>query len=197
MGKRLGRKRLYQLEKVGIKDAKSAGTGMLLCTGEQSQVRTGAEMMTEIHIDLGSSTGPARSFGDFTNTNAKVIGISGAADAAARPGQIVLVDTNQHGVVSDLEFVCVETPQGGEPDIDVWIHSQVVAVSGGVAAAGTNVITAGADYVAGVSKTYSATASLGGQYITLRCGVNDPDDAAYTHGKFILRLYGYKPFADI
>jgi len=173
---------------------------MLLCTGDQTQQRNGAEMMTEIHIDLGSSTGPARSFGDHTNQNVLVIGISGAADASARAGHIVLVDTDQHGVVSDLEFVCVETPQGGEPDIDVWIHSQIVPVSGGVSSQGTNVIQAGADYVAGVSKTYSATASLGGQYITLRCNGDttlDPDAGAYTHGKFILRLYGYKPFADI
>jgi len=190
MGKRLGRKRLYTLDKLGEKSTKSVGAGNASIVGSQTQKRQGSELITEILIDLGSSAGAASCFGD--HATGLIIG-----NTVGEEGGIVTIAQATHGVVTDVEFICLETPLNGDADIDIAMNNAGTNLVSGSSAA-TTIIQAGGNLGIGVSKAYAATASLDTQVLTLRSGhASDPTDGAYGGGKFILRLYGHEVFDDL
>lgn len=92
------------------------------------------------------------------------------------------------GVIFRAEFACIETPAGGDNDLNVVLNaSGTIAYDG---AAGTTYVVNGGDQAAGqvvVNNTLAATAN---HYMYLTAGTGDTA-AAYTAGMFILKLYGH------
>jgi hypothetical protein len=188
--RRLSRKRLFEVEKLGQEFASSAGAAMSDQIGSQTQHRDGSQITSEITIDLGSSNGPAHSFeADLA------LGLSSSSGTHGS-STVVLLDTDTHGVVTDLELICVEVPTGGDPDIDLYIHT--AAVNASASAAGTKAINHGDYTFVGETDTYTfAAAASAKPYIYLATGNNNNADADYTAGKFILRIYGHKVHSDL
>ena len=119
MGKRLGRKRLYALNKMGQSFTGSAvGRGISGAVGTRVVHRNGYEVMTEIYVDLGTSKGQAPT---SMNTLGKIIAVSSSTDgepgSTAQPASLLQVKSAVHGKVQLVEMHCVEAPQGGGTDI--------------------------------------------------------------------------------
>ena len=190
--RRLGRKRLYAVEKLGQKQTKTAGIAMTGSLGNCTEMRNGSEIITEIEIDLAPAAGAAHSF-----SADKAIGVSssGGTHAAAT---IVEIDQSVHGAVTDMELICLEVPTAGDPDIDLYTHSSAV-LAGGNAGAGTKRIDHGDWSYVGQAKATTATglgaAATAEPFVYLATGATT--NADYTGGKYILRLYGTAVFDDL
>jgi hypothetical protein len=133
------------------------------------------DIITEFKIDL---TGLASK-----NTANDVIGL--AAGGNAYIGRNV-VATN--GIIYKMELVCLETPAGGDNDINV-----VAAASGTLAydgAGGTTYGVDGGDQVAGQVVVDEVQGLTADHYFYLTAGTGDTADT-YTAGMFIVRWYGH------
>jgi hypothetical protein len=189
--RRLGRKRLYSLEKRGQENPNRPGAGIEDAVVYSKVSRDGAQILTEIVVDLGTSKAAIQS----KDTDADVIGVS--AGGAAHLG---LLTVAANGIITDIEMICTEAPVTGELDIDlVRLNDATKAFDEG---AGSNkLIDTGADWVKGLTKTGTvddASASDDAQYLYLAVGTSSsPSAGTYSAGKYVIRLIGYAVEADI
>ena len=193
MGKRLGRKRLFSLNKLGQTSTQTAGTGISPAIGAQTQLREGSLITTDIQIDLGTSAGAVASVAT-TGTGASANAVIGVA---ALTSSLVTVAEAQ-GILASAELICVEQPATGEDNIGLFYADNVLSSSMTMAQATNPVelITAEVYAAAGDSAANTdISADIDGKYIYL---VSSGSTAGtYSGGKFILRLYGYTVFNDV
>ncbi len=185
--RRIGRKRLFALDKLGQKQTKTAGAAMVDSLGNQTGTRNASEILTEIEIDLNPAAGAAHSFA--TDTAIGVSSSSGTHGSAT----IVKVDVAVHGAVTDMELICLEVPTGGNADIDLYTNGAAVLASGSVA--GTKLINNGAWTYVGQSNSAALAAASDDLFVYIATGA--ATNADYTAGKYILRLYGHEIFSDL
>lgn len=148
------------------------GTGVAPSTSRST--RDGV-IITDIKLDLTGLASVA--------TANDVIGLS--AGGVAYIGQNV-VATN--GVIFKMELICLETPVGGDDDVNVVADASALLEyngAGGVAY-GVN----GGDAVAGQVVENLVQGLTANHYLYLTAGTGDTA-AAYTAGQFIVRLHGY------
>ncbi len=212
MGKRLGRKRLYALEKMGqsLGTASAPGRGISGSVGTRALHRNGYEVMTEIYIDLGTTNGAAPSVVGMNNT---IIGVSGSArgtldtgsaanggTASLNPAAIMQVKSAVHGKVQFVEMHCVEAPTASAGshanaclDIDLRYASYATGAISGTAAGG-EIIPGGGAWVEGESiEAFIDDNSLEDQYLYLTLGGNargTGEVVTYSAGKYLIRLFG-------
>jgi hypothetical protein len=200
MGRRLGARRLYSLNKQGRSVTGSLGGAANPGIGHRRITRDGDEIMTEIYVDLGSSKGAFYQPG----TAGKLIAHSGS-DAAVMAASssyahLTQITEGENGVITAAEMTCLEAPTGGDPDIDLVYASSLKAYSG---SAGTALVAAGGALVLGESLASAVAGlddnSLKDQYLYLAYGgaTDSHDDAAYTAGKLVIRLYGHAVPDDV
>ena len=152
------------------------GTG---ATPETSRRTENGTIITETKIDL---TGLAS-----IDTANDVIGLS--AGGVAYIGQNV-VATN--GVIYKAELICLETPVGGDDDVNV-----VAAASGTLeynGAGGTTYGVNGGDAAAGQVVANLVQGLTDTHYFYLTAGTGNTA-AAYSAGMFIFRTYGHAVLA--
>jgi len=203
MGRRIGRKYLYSLEKKGQSNTNTPAAGMKDAIGHTKVSRDGNQITTEITIDLGSSKYAGGGLIQCAIANA-VIG----SGSTAHLGQIT---TAVNGVITELELVCLETPAGAVTgsDIDVsygtgstGVYSSSAGMTSLLASAGEN-LTIGYNIVTDVDNNV-----LSDKYLYLTNGfatsvhphlpTTDLGNAtAFSAGKLVLRLYGYAVPDDI
>jgi hypothetical protein len=208
MGKRLGRRRLFALNKVGESMARTAGPGMVSLLGNQSRLRSGQEIITEITIDLAANGGganvAAHSFNQAstaTEGTAPAVAVLGVSSSSGTHlnANVITVDNSTvagtaGGVVTSGELVCVEAPTGGENGIGLWYGSALSGAGADLTNGGVQLIAV-ADQVVGKDGTFDVDVDLDDKNIYL---VSSGSTAAdYTAGKFVLRLYGFNIFADV
>jgi hypothetical protein len=158
----------------------TAGTGVTTGTGtvySASTYRIGSVIKTEIFIDLTGLNSSAA--GDIIGKN---------ATANSHFGQIT---TAVNGLVFRGQMSCIETPDGGEPDIDVYTATvatgtEDVAIS---TLTETAVLDTAADWVAGLSKATTVAPPPDGYLYLVGSGAGT--DATYTAGQFMLEFWGY------
>ena len=200
--RRIGRKRLYALNKAGEKLTSTAGVAMEGNIGSQTRLRDGEIIATDITIDLGSSNGAAHSF--------SVTGLAGATSTITAIGvssssgthgnaQIMQINKNASeadsiGVFTGGELMCVETPTGGNTVIGVYVGNAVTASSDNMTLNATQVIAPTA-MVIGKNKAIDPDTDLDNKYIYLVS--SGSTDADYTAGKFVITLEGYIAPDDI
>ena len=105
--KRLGKKRLYGVEKQGLDVFETINSSDLMrnCISKATQHRDGKKIITDILVDLGSSQqelisgGAAASAGD-------IIG-SGSAGA-----HVCQIQQSVFGIATSIEMICLEKPVG-------------------------------------------------------------------------------------
>lgn len=112
-----------------------------------------------------------------------VIGLS--AGGAAYIGRNV-VATN--GVIFKVELSCIETPAGGDNDVNVVANSSAALAYDG--AGGTTYLSNSGDLLAGQTIQNLLPALTEGDYYYLTAGTGDTA-AAYTAGMYVLTTYGH------
>jgi len=152
--------------------AGAIGTGVAPTTRHYS---IDGEIITDIKVDLTGLASVAKAD--------DVIGLS--TGGAAYIGRNV-VATN--GVIFKIELICVETPAGGDNDVNVVANESALLAYDG--AGGTTYGVNGGDAVAGQVVQNMVQGLTAGHYLYLTAGTGDKA-AAYTAGQFIIRLHGH------
>ena len=203
--RRLGRRRVFALNKEGQQLTKTAGPAFTDLIGASTKLREGSEIVSEITIDLGSSKGVAHSFsvvGAPSVATKTVVGVSssqGVGGGTHENAQIFQTDRNSvdgttQGVVSAVELVCVETPTGGGVHLGLFYGANASASGDDMRLGGVEVLAPAAQSL-GTYSTAEIDADIDNQYWYLvHSGATGAD---YTAGKFVLRLYGYNVFDDV
>ena len=109
------------------------------------------------------------------------------------PAHIGQINYSQTGIIYNTVIECIETPVGGEVDIDVY-QSTVDSGTGGnlvtSLANSTQLLNTAADWTAGTSKTFTTNPS-DENYLYLSVGTSSsPTAGTYTAGKYLIHLYG-------
>lgn len=159
--------------------ANPAGAGITGGTGtvfKSSVTKEGDLFITRIFIDLtGLSSG---------GTAADIIGKN--ATAGCHLGRITAA---VNGTIVGATMQCLETPAGGEDDIDLYAADEATGTEDAAVTALTNfvqVINGGAQTAGTLSGSVAAPAV--NQYLYLAAG--DATDHAYTAGQLLITLIG-------
>lgn len=152
--------------------AGAIGTGVAPSTRRYTLNGT---IITEIKVDLEGLASVA--------TANDVIGLS--TGGAAYIGQNVVAS---NGIIYKIELICLETPTGGDNDVNVVANaSNSLAYDG---AGGTTYGVNGGDAVAGQVVENLVQGLTANHYLYLTAGTGDTA-AAYTAGQFLVRLHGH------
>jgi hypothetical protein len=152
--------------------AGAIGTGVAPRTNRFTRDRT---IITEISLDLTGLASVA--------TANDVIGLSTGGNAYI--GRNVVAD---NGVIYKMELACIETPVGGDDDINIVANASGTLAYDG--AGGTTYGVNGGDAVAGQVVENLVQGLTDGHYLYLTAGTGDTA-AAYTAGQFMIRLHGH------
>ena len=206
MGKRLGRKRLYSLNKQGQTYSTSTpGSAVSASIGHSKVMRHGTEIITEIYVDLAAQAGAWTSTG--ASLSGSIMGVSSSLPTVAvqsAPAYLTKLSTDNNGVINLMEINCIETPVGGTTDINLLAATASLpwSGSGGLANksdlftcinAGTAVI--GSAAAAAIDGNQLATYNY--LYLGSGAAVTSRSQPPYTAGKFIIRLFGMAVPADV
>ena len=132
--------------------------------------------------DGGSSQGPGQILGDDDNRS----------NAAF----FTQITTAVNGVVFMVEMACIETPTGGDPDIDLVTATENNLGQGtGIATATeTSIIVPNANWGLGsrdrMNNIPGQAKNLVNNYLYLTTGAATSNDADYSAGKYMIKLYG-------
>lgn len=148
------------------------GTGVAPATYRMTE---SGVIITQIKIDL---TGLKSK-----DTANDVIGL--AAGGAAFIGRNVVA---KNGVIFKAEFSCLETPVGGDDDVNVVINSSASLAFDD--AGGTTYISNSGDLLAGQTIQNLLPAITANHYFYLTGGTGDTA-GVYTAGQYVLTLYGH------
>ncbi len=189
--RRLGRKRLYSLNKLGQTNANEAGGGIIDAVISSTVRREGYKVITEIVVDLGTSKAAVASVA----TDLDIIGVANSLNAA-----LTTLTPAVNGYITYVEMACLEAPTGGTEDIDLYLADEVTTTETAgyiiTSATQTALITAGGDWTLGAVDHYAVghgtlfdlASESNGLYLC--CG--DANTAGtYTAGKFVITLEGY------
>jgi hypothetical protein len=164
---------------LAINRTMAAGTGF---TGTGTVYKTsiaheGDLVITRIFVDLtGLNCG---------GTAGDIIG----ADGTANPCHIGQITAAQHGTIFFGTMRCVETPAGGDTDIDLYVADEGTGVEDGAISALTETqIVNGGTHTAGDEDLFSAYPAANQYLYFVGQGGGD---ATYTAGQFIIELHGY------
>ena len=191
--RRLGRKRLYALNKLGQTNANAAGAGIRDAIVSNTVRREGHKVITEITVDLGTSKADIES----KDTELDIIGVDGTA-LYCNIGQITAA---LNGTIFGGTMECIETPAGGEPDIDLYAAAEATGTEDSAIGdlTETALVTAGQDWASTHDDTASVVQKMGliagavpdaDEYLYL-VGGGGTTDADYSAGIFVITLYGY------
>ena len=153
------------------------GTAFTPTTTRRTEDRT---IITETKIDLTGLASVA--------TANDVIGL--AAGGVAYIGRNVIAN---NGVIYKAELICLETPVGGDDDVNVVANASALLEYNG--AGGTTYGVNGGDAAAGQTVANLVQGLTANHYFYITAGTGDTA-AAYTAGQFIFRTYGHAVLAQ-
>ena len=183
--RRIGRKRLYAVEKKGQSVDLESGAGIKDAIVSATQHRQGQEIITEIQLDLGGNDILA---GDG---NHKAIGTSGGA------AHITKLTVAKFGIITEIRAICLENPTGGVTDID--IKTDADAQSQGGTAVDTDCIDSINVIGEDKSKEYDDHTTLGqdgsSEHFLHICSAA-AGSTAMTKGKYCIYIHGFVVPAD-
>lgn len=157
----------------------TAGVGTLYYT---SILQIGRLIYTRIFVDLtGLNSG---------GTAADIIGVNSAANSHL--GQIT---TLVNGTILGGSMTCLETPAGGEPNIDLYSATESTGTEDAAVTGLTEtaLLESSGDWIATGALTVQGLTAVpaADQYLYLVAG--DATSATYTAGKFLIELIGLAP----
>ena len=187
--RRLGVKRLNALSLIGQGVTADLGAGVSGSVGSRKIMKNGNEITTEIYVDLGSSEGALVQPG----TVDLIIGNGDTGENAF----LTKVTDAENGVVTLVEFTCVEAPTGADPDINVAYSADLNAYSGSTNV--TQLINQGNRVKGGEDAALLDASELTNKYLYLATGAasDGATGTTYTGGKLLIRLYGHAVPDDV
>ncbi len=160
-----------------------AGTGVTTATGvvyETSVQKIGGLFKTEILVDLTGLASVA--------TDNDIVGFG------AGPAHLGQITAAQNGTIVGGTMVCLETPAGGEVDLNLWSANEATGVLDALITSLTGEITPvdrAGDWAANDVRAIGAVVPAANQYLYLAVGTaSTPTAGTYTAGKFLITLYG-------
>tara|TARA_R110002110_G_scaffold401532_1_gene618420 strand:- start:496 stop:1152 length:657 start_codon:yes stop_codon:yes gene_type:complete len=208
MGRRIARGRIQTLTKIGVPLTKTSAKGIDFNVGEAVKISNGREIISEYVIDLAASGTPAYAFGTAgvpaSKTGVRTIGQSSSAEPHKGAEVLVVNATGSakdgNGIITSGELICVEAvlPVAASA-IGVWYGSTTTGSDENFLLGTVGQLVVPQSQSVGQDGTFDVDTDLDNMFIYLvhsgaHGGVNG---AAYTSGKFILRLYGFEKFNDI
>lgn len=179
--RRLGRKRMFSLEKQGeslTKTQLSTGAGIEAALVRATQKRDGALIITELMVDLGAT-------GIESHGANNAIGLDdGTADAT-----LFKWTESLFGQLLDIDMMCTEDLAGGGVNAKLAAKASAVLAKGAGNGNTEHCTIAAAIKGDNVSATNIAAASAANVHFYLY--TDSATDAAYTGGKLIIRVTGY------
>jgi len=195
--RRLGRKRLYAVNKLGQTNANAAGAGIADAIVSNTVRREGHKIITEIVVDLGTSKATIAS----STTDLDVIGVSGGGNAA-----LTQLTPAVNGYLTYAEMACVEAPVTGVTSIDLYIADEGTSTQAFdrliTDDTETAIITADGAWTLGAVDHYAVAhgtafdLAADSNYVYLVCGASGTA-ANYSAGKFVITFEGYAAPDDI
>jgi hypothetical protein len=192
--RRIGRKRLYGVEKQGQSVDLGAGAGISGAISRATQHRQGSEIITEILIDLGC----ADAAGDIQGGGAdKPVGVASAAAAITR------LTTAKYGIITEFRVVCLED---GGADYDLVVGSASQNTAATVTGRVEMVADIGNDLGEDTSSTNSAVIGVdsGGMqtadsewYLYLTNAAANSNAVDIDSGKLAIYIHGFEAPSDI
>lgn len=195
--RRVGRKRLYAVEKAGQKVELEAGVGVSSAIVSATQHRQGQELITEIALDLGGSSMKGGT------ADEKIIG-SGAGKA----GHITRLTIAKYGIITEIRAVLVEGLTAGPSKIDLWLHPNALDAQADVTdgseigASGTtysiqDLTTLGQDASITFDNGSASSTSATNAYLYMANGSSaSAGSGTYTSGKLLIYIHGFEVPAD-
>ena len=179
--RRIGRKRLYGVEKQGQKIDLEAGAGISGAISRATQHRQGNELITEILVDLGTSKA--------------VIAGGSAAEAAVGVGVTAAHITQ----LTEIRAVCLEAPLPAAVNtVDIWTNGSAIVADSDVGSAGTPV--AGPADLSAVGEDTSV-AYVGNNvvdnYLYIANATGKTGGDTFTAGKLAIYIHGFAAPADL
>tara|TARA_R110000851_G_scaffold13056_5_gene44854 strand:+ start:461 stop:1150 length:690 start_codon:yes stop_codon:yes gene_type:complete len=207
MSRRIARTRIYNLNKEGQTLPNTAGTGIKGNVGSKTRLRQGEEIVSEFTIDLAATGSAAYAWGTGVSApdgalGVTIIGLSSAVEPhdGAYFMQIngTASATDGNGIVTSGEMICVETPTGAGTAIGLWGGTQPSGSGADMNLGGLKFIRPVSQSI-GRNEVFELDQDLDNQYLYLvhSGNIGGTAGAAYTAGKFVVRLYGYNVFDDV
>lgn len=187
--RRIGRKRLYGVEKLGQSIDIEPAIGIKGAIVRATQHRQGQEMITEILVDLGTSKA--------------VIAGGSAAESAVGVGtsaaHLTQLTAAKYGIITEIRAVCLEAPQpAGVNTVDIWTNGSAIVADSDVGTAGTPV--AGPADMSAVgedtSVTYAAN-NVADNYLYIANATGKTGGDTFTAGKLAIYIHGFVAPADL
>ena len=185
--RRLSRKRLYQVEKLGknVKGDIGTGAGFADAIKSATQHRQGSEIITEIAIDLDGGTmnegGGAR----------KVVGVNGTAS------EIAELTVANFGHITEVRAVVVEDIASNGSIDDLDLEYAAASAVGGATMSTAVILTALTDTGVDKSTAYDAN-DLAGKFLFLVDGEGGGNTAKiFSAGKILIYIHGFVAPDDI
>jgi len=187
--RRLGRQRLFSLEKRGKESDNRPGPGIADAVVYSKVSRDGAQITTEIVVDLGTSKAAIQS----KDTDGDVIGVSGGGAA-----YLTQLTEAVNGVVTDAEIICTEAPTTGELDLNL-VYNSSAALAFDSAGGSDLLVDTNADLVKGLNVVGAINNNAAqNDYVYLAVGTaTAPAAGTYDAGKLVIRIYGYAVESDL
>lgn len=141
--------------------------------------KVGGDIVTTILIDLHGGLASGGSADDVIGTD------GGAANA-----YIAELTSAVNGIPYKLEFICLEVPTGGDPDINLVCSATGTTAENAAVTSGTVLFNNG-DLTLGLHNEADAGATLAAlskKFLYLTSG--DATEAAYTAGKLVIKIHG-------
>lgn len=141
--------------------------------------KIGGDIVTTILVDLHGGLASGGTAGDVIGTD------GGAANA-----YIAELTSAVNGIPYLVEFMCLEVPTGGDPDINLVCSATGTTAENAAVTSGTVLFNNG-DLTLGFYDEIdggTTLAALSKKYLYLTTG--DATEAAYTAGKVMIKIYG-------
>ena len=181
--RRFSRKRLFESEKLGKAVDLEAGAGIKDAIVSATQHRNGAEIITEIAIDLGTSKATLE---DGSATGG-VIGVASATDSS-----ITELTTAKYGTITEIRAVMLET---ADEHVSVSLHTSAVGTDSTAPTVTTNLVNF--DAVGEDSSEPYVDGSANGKYLYLEQGSDSSNDGQLSQGKLLIYIHGFEAPSDI
>jgi len=184
--RRVGRKRLYELEKAGQSVELDSGIGIKKAIISASQHRQGQEIVTEIAIDLAKSGAVINDGGGAR----AVVGKNGDAS------EITKLTVAKFGIITEIRAVVVEDIASATmDDLDLEYHASTR--NAGVTLSTASILTGLTDKGVDNSTEYDNNV-LSDKFLFLVDGKGGGNTSnEFTAGKILIYIYGFEAPADL